>query len=148
MCGTYILYTCTYSFSLYPCIHVYTRECTHTRAHTDTYICVILSVYIYIYVLGFTVYRIKRESMNENAVPIATTRTNFVIYLVRASRFLNLLDCTTDDGDENDRVSGRPYHCSAAINTQQWTGTNKLEAFPDVDARSLATAIPPPFRTI
>jgi len=40
-------------------------------------------------------------------------------------------------------VSQRPYHCSTAINTQQWTRTNKLGAFPDVDARSLALSLSP-----
>jgi len=40
-------------------------------------------------------------------------------------------------------VSRRPYHCSTAINTQQWTRTNKLGAFPDVDARSLALNLSP-----
>lgn len=42
-----------------------------------------------------------------------------------------------DYDDDDDQVSRRPYHRSAAINTQQWTGTNKLGAFPDVDASSL-----------
>ncbi|KAL0133579.1 hypothetical protein PUN28_000959 [Cardiocondyla obscurior] len=52
-----------------------------------------------------------------------------------------------DDDDEDDRVSRRPYHCSTAINTQQWTRTNKLGAFPDVDARSLARDLSPSIPT-
>lgn len=105
-------------------------------------------MYIYLYLRVYIV-------LNANHGPYATKRAfdhdnteNFALS-IRVSRFLNLLDCTTDDGDddngdEDDRVSGRPYHCSAAINTQQWTGTNKLRAFPDVDARSLATVYLPP----
>ncbi|CAL7940212.1 unnamed protein product [Xylocopa violacea] len=85
------------------------------------------------------------DRTRRNALSITTTRKTDLS--VRVSRFLNLLDCTTDDddddGDEDDRVFQRPYHRSAAINTQQWTGTNKLGAFPDVDARSVATLYPP-----
>lgn len=83
------------------------------------------------------------DRTRRNALSITTTRKTDLS--VRVSRFLNLLDCTTDDddGDEDDRVSQRPYHRSAAINTQQWTGTNKLKAFLDVDARSVATLYSP-----
>ena len=54
-------------------------------------------------------------------------------------------DDDEDDGEHNDHDDHQVIpttipHYSAAINTQQWTGTNKLGAFPDVEARALSNA--------
>nr|XP_012140302.1 PREDICTED: uncharacterized protein LOC105662449 [Megachile rotundata] len=158
---------CSVRMCVCVCVYVYVCVC-EMCARAPLYIILYVCIYKYIYILVFLsffsffffyvyVYRynIKLESMGSYAGETrspSTGQKNYSVLNARVSRFLNLLDCTTDDdddddgddGDEDDRVFRRPYHCSAAINTQQWTGTNKLGAFPDVDARSLATLHPPP----